>query len=71
MTLKCLKPNIQKLSIKNVKINLIKLNKQKKTVDREKLYYRTNEHEYNFPNFRTISTFGRDIYNGTFAKRSW
>ena len=34
------------------------------TVDRENLYYRTNEYTYNFRNFRTINTFGRDIYNG-------
>ena len=34
-------------------------------VDREKLHYRTNEYTYNFQNFRTTNTFGRDIYNGT------
>ena len=34
-------------------------------VDRENLYYRTNEYSYNFQNFRTLNTFGRDIYNGT------
>ena len=34
-------------------------------VDRENLYYRTNEYTYTFQNFRTISTFGRDIFNGT------
>ena len=28
------------------------------------MYYRTNEHAYNFQNFRTTNTFGRDIYNG-------
>ena len=36
-----------------------------KTVDRENLFYRMNEYKYNFQNFRTINTFGRDIYNGT------
>ena len=34
-------------------------------VDRENLYYRTNEYAYNFQNFRTLNTFGRDIYNST------
>ena len=32
-----------------------------KTVDRENLYHRTNEYKYNFQNFQTINTFGRDI----------
>ena len=35
-----------------------------KTVDREKLFYRASEYTYSFQNFRTIKTFGRDIYNG-------
>ena len=35
-----------------------------KTVEREKLVYRASEYTYNFRNFRTIITFGRDIYNG-------
>ena len=34
-------------------------------VDRENLYYKTNKDTYNFKNFRTVGTFGRDIYNGT------
>ena len=38
--------------------------KRNYTVDSEKLYYRTNEYTYNFQNFRTRNTFGRDIYNG-------
>ena len=33
-------------------------------VDRENLVYRTNEYTYSFKNFRSINTFGRDIYNG-------
>ena len=40
----------------------MKLKKQKKNVDREKLIYETNEYTYNFKNFQTIKTFGRDIY---------
>ena len=42
-----------------------KIKEIQKTVDRESLYYKTNEYTYNFQNFRTINTFGRDIYNGT------
>ena len=33
-------------------------------MDRKKLVYRTNAFTYSFQNFRTIRTFGRDIYNG-------
>ena len=33
-------------------------------IDREKLFYRASEYTYNFRNFRTIRTFGRDIYEG-------
>ena len=34
------------------------------------MVYRKNEFTYSFKNFQTISTFGRDIYNGkiTFKK---
>ena len=35
-----------------------------KIVNKENLVYRTNEYTYNFKNFQTINTFGRDIYNG-------
>ena len=35
-----------------------------KIVDREKLIFRASEYTYNFQNFQTIKTFGRDIYNG-------
>ena len=47
-----------------LKKSLIKLKKQKKTVDREKLVYRASEYTYSFKNFRTIRTFSRDIYEG-------
>ena len=65
----CLKCISQKLTIKdvilqNAVMNLIKLKKQRKTVDREKIYYRTIKYTFNFQNFRTISTFGRYIYKG-------
>ena len=72
--LEVLKPNTQKLSIKDVipentlteeaKNELNEIKEIEKTVDRENLVYRTNECTYSFKNFRTISTFGRDIYNG-------
>ena len=35
-----------------------------KIVDREKLIFRASEYTYNFQNFQTIKTSGRDIYNG-------
>ena len=47
-----------------LKKSLIKFKKQKKNVDREKLIYETNEYTYSFKNFKTIKTFGRDIYEG-------
>ena len=45
-----------------LKMSLIKLKKQKKYVDREKLVYETNEYKYSFKNFQTIKTFVRVIY---------
>ena len=47
-----------------LKKSLVKLKKQKKNVDREKLIYETNEYTYSFKYFHTIKTFGRDIYGG-------
>ena len=44
--------------------SLIKLKKQKKNIDREKLIYKTNKHTYDFRTFNTIRTFGEDIYDG-------
>ena len=38
-------------------------------VDREKLYYKTNKHTDNFQIFQTMSTFGRDIYNGAITEK--
>ena len=35
-----------------------------KTIDREKLIYRANEYTYNFRDFQTVRTLGRDIYEG-------
>ena len=46
------------------KIEIDKISKIEKTVDRENLVYEASEYEYNFQNFLTIRTFGRDIYNG-------
>ena len=66
--------NIQRVTIKNIfpenmlndeaKIEIDKISKIEKTVDREKLVYEAGEYEYNFQNFLAIRTFGRDIYNG-------
>ena len=41
-----------------------KITEIEKTIDREKPVYRANEYTYSFQNFRTISAFGRGIYNG-------
>ena len=71
--LQVLKLITQKLTIKDVvpenklseevKNELHKI-KIEKTIDWENLYYKTNKYTFNFQNFCTISTFGRDIYNG-------
>ena len=45
-------------------MNLIKF-KTEKTVGRENLIYRTCEYKYSFKIFWTLSSFARDIYNGT------
>ena len=42
---------------------LDKIKEIEKSVDREKLIYKTNEYTYSFKNFQTIKTFGRDIYD--------
>ena len=39
------------------KKELDKIKEIEKTVDREKLFYETNEFAYSFENFQTISTF--------------
>ena len=46
------------------KKELHKIKEIEKTVDREKWVYRASEYTYSFRNFRTIRTFGRDIYEG-------
>ena len=45
------------------KNELNKIKEIEKTVEREKLFYRINEYTYDFRNFQTINTFGRDVYN--------
>ena len=49
---------------KEVKNEFNKFKELEKMVHRENLVYITNEYTYSFENFRKISTFGRDIYNG-------
>ena len=46
------------------KKELDKIKEIEKNVDREKLIHETDEYTYNFKNFQTIKTFGRDIYQG-------
>ena len=55
-----------KLSEK-AKNQLNQIKEIEKMIYRKNLIYRTNEYTYSFKNFRTINTFGRDIYNGTFT----
>ena len=47
-----------------------KIKEIEKNVDREKLFYKSDKNTYNFKNFHTIRTFGKDIYEGkiTFEK---
>ena len=47
-----------------------KIKEIEKNVDREKLFYKSDKNKYNFKNFQTIRTFGKDIYEGkiTFEK---
>ena len=76
-TLEVLKPNTQILTIKDViaestlseeaKNKLNEMKEIEKTVDREKLYYRTNEYTSDFPNFGGIHAAGGDIYNSTIS----
>ena len=47
-----------------VKNELNKFKEIKKTVDREIIVYIKNEYTYDFRNFQTINTFGREICNG-------
>ena len=44
------------------KNELDKIKEIEQNVDREKLIYKRNEYTYCFKNFRTIKTFGTDIY---------
>ena len=72
--LEVLKPDTQKLTIKDVvpenTLNeeatneLNKVKKIQKIVDRENLVYRANAYTYSSKMFRAINTFGRDSYNG-------
>ena len=41
-----------------------KIKEIEKTIDREKLVYRASEYTYNFRNFQTVRTLGRDVYEG-------
>ena len=49
------------------KKELGKIKEIENNVDREKLAYETNEYIYSFKNFQTITTFGRDIFEGKIA----
>ena len=60
----------QKLTIKYViPENTLSEEAKNKLVERDNLYYKIIKYTYNFQNFWTTSTFGRDIYNGTITIR--
>ena len=51
--------------VMKLKKRLIKLKKEKKNLDREKLFYSASKKKtYDFRTFNTIRTFGEDIYIG-------
>ena len=66
--LEVLKPNTQKLAIKDAIPENTLTAEAKNELNNNKLItknlvYITNEYTYSFKNFWTISTLGRDIYN--------
>ena len=46
------------------KKELDKIKEIEKNVDKEKLFYETDEYKNSFKHFETIRTFGREIYEG-------
>ena len=72
--IKSIQDNTKEVRIKNIipenilneeaKKEIDKITEIEKAVDREKLVYRASEYTYSFQNFRTIRSFGRNIYNG-------
>ena len=44
------------------KKELNKIKEIEKNIDREKLFYKTDKHTFDFRRFNTIRTFGEDIY---------
>ena len=72
--IKAIQNNTKEVTIKNIipenilndeaKKEIGKITEIEKTVDRKKPVYRASEYTYSFQNFRTIRSFGRDIYNG-------
>ena len=47
-----------------MKLKINKIRKLEKNVDREKLVYDTDKYKYDFREFKTIRTFGKDIHEG-------
>ena len=52
------------LNNEEIKKDLEKIKELEKNVDREKFIYKANEYTCSFKTFRTVRTFGRDIYGG-------
>ena len=48
----------------DAKNELDEIKEIEKLVDRENLFYKTNEYTCSFKNFSTMNTFGTDLYNG-------
>ena len=63
-TKKTIEDLIPKSAFNHLIMMKLKIKEIEKSVDREKLVYRTSEYTSNFRNFLLIITFGRDIYEG-------
>ena len=70
-----MKSNNQKLTIEDVipknafnndeaEKELNKIKEIENSIEREKLFYKTNKYRYDFRKFQTIRNFGKDIYDG-------
>ena len=46
------------------KKELNKIKEIEKNIDREKLFYKTGKHTFDFRKFNSVRTFGEDIYSG-------
>ena len=54
---------------KNWKSKLYKIKEIEKKGCQRKIYYKTNKHTFNFQKFQTISSFGKNFYNGAITTK--